>query len=157
MNSIWWFSQIWWRWPVIEWLFTDWAKPYTQTVQCTSPIQKLFHSIDCWYREGLFRISEHDRDSLRFVWVAEPFNVDSTIVHYRFTRLVFGLQPWSAILGAVISNHVQKYHDRYPELVHSLDQSLCWWLGYRCRYNRVWLVYLSCSQGIDVRRQLQSS
>ena len=24
----------------------------------------------------------------------------------------------------MISNHVQKYHDRYPELVHSLDQSL---------------------------------
>ena len=72
----------------------------------------------------MVRISEHDRDSLQFVWVADPFNVDSTIVHYRFTRLIFGLRPSPAMLGAVITNHVQRYHDRYPKLVHSLDQSL---------------------------------
>ena len=27
-------------------------------------------------------------------------------------------------MGAVIANHVQKYHARYPKLVHSLNQSL---------------------------------
>ena len=85
------------------------------SIALTADIEKAFLMV---------RISEHDRDSLRFLWLTDPFNVDSAIIHYRFTRLVFGLWPSPAILGAVIANHVQKYHAQYPKLVHSLNQSL---------------------------------
>ena len=50
----------------------------------------------------MVRISEHNCDSLRFIWVAEPLNVDSTNVSYAFTRLVYRLRPSPAILGVVI-------------------------------------------------------
>ena len=72
----------------------------------------------------MVRISEQDRDSVRFLWLVDPLKPDSEIIHHRFTRLVFGLRPSPAILGAVIANHVQKYCARYPKLVHSLNQSL---------------------------------
>jgi len=36
-------------------------------------------------------IREEDRDMLRFLWLKEPFKLDSDTVSYRFTRLVFGL------------------------------------------------------------------
>jgi len=54
-------------------------------------------------------ISREDQDILRFLWLKEPFKADSEIVSYRFTRLGFGLRPSPAILGAVITPHVQKY------------------------------------------------
>jgi len=39
----------------------------------------------------MVRISEQDRDSLQFLWFANPLKPDSAIIHYRFARLVFGL------------------------------------------------------------------
>jgi len=71
----------------------------------------------------MVRISEQDYDSLRFLWLVDPLKPDCAIIHHRFTCLVFGLRPSPAILGTVIASHVQKYHARYPKLVHSLDQS----------------------------------
>jgi len=38
-------------------------------------------------------IAEEDRDMLRFLWLKDPLKVDSEIVQFRFTRLVFGLRP----------------------------------------------------------------
>ena len=82
-------------------LFNVLVKFRSYSIALTADIEKAFLMV---------RISEHDRDSLRFLWLKDPFNVDSAIMHYRFTRLVFGLRPSPAILGAVIANHVQKYH-----------------------------------------------
>ena len=65
-----------------------------------------------------------DRDMLRFLWLKEPFNEDSEITQYRFARLVFGLRPSPAVLGAVISLHIEKYHSEYPRIVNVIDQSL---------------------------------
>ena len=49
--------------------------------------------------------SESDRDMLRFLWFKDPHREDSEVVQFRFTRLVFGLRPSPAILGAVIAHH----------------------------------------------------
>ena len=54
-------------------------------------------------------IAKEDRDKLRFLWFEDPYKVDSEVIHYRFTRLVFGLRPSPAILGAVITHHLSKY------------------------------------------------
>ena len=51
-------------------------------------------------------VAEEDRDMLRFLWMKDPLKVDSEIIQFWFTRLVFGLRPSPAILGAVISLHL---------------------------------------------------
>ena len=61
---------------------------------------------------------------LRFLWFKESTNVDSEVIHLRFMRLVFGLQPSPAILGSVISHHLSKYETQQPDLVHSISSSL---------------------------------
>ena len=69
-------------------------------------------------------VREEDRDMLRFLWLKESFKLDSEVVSYRFTRLVFGLRPSPAVLGAVIEQHVQKYRSEYPQIVDLIDHSL---------------------------------
>ena len=69
-------------------------------------------------------IKESDRDLLRFLWLKTPSTLQSEIVHLRFARLVFGLRPSPAILGAVISHHLNKYKETLPELVSKMQESL---------------------------------
>ena len=72
----------------------------------------------------MISVAEEDRDMLRFLWLREPFKEDSEIIQFRFARLVFGLRPSPAILGAVISLHIEKYRSEYPLIVNLIDQSL---------------------------------
>ena len=37
---------------------------------------------------------------------------------------MFGLRPSPAVLGAVISLHIEKYRSEYPQIVDLIDQSL---------------------------------
>jgi len=67
-------------------------------VALTADVEKAFLMIG---------IDEADRDMLRFLWPTNPFDVNSTLDHLRFTRLVFGLKPSPAILGAVILKHCE--------------------------------------------------
>ena len=60
---------------------------------------------------------------LRFLWVADPFDKNSKIIHLRFTRLVFGLRPSPAILASVIAHHIQKYSSQHPHVVKILGKS----------------------------------
>ena len=69
-------------------------------------------------------ISKLDRDALRFLWVEDPLNSASKIVHLRFTRLVFGFRSSPAVLGAVISHHLEFYKDKYPDLVQLMENCL---------------------------------
>ena len=69
-------------------------------------------------------IDEDDCDVLRFLWYQDPFNQNSEVVHLRFTRLVFGLCPSPAILGAVIAQHCEKYKNYHSNLTDKLSHSL---------------------------------
>ena len=84
-------------------------------VAVTADIEKAFLMIG---------IRESDRDLLRFLWLKTPSTPQSEIVHLRFARLVFGLRPSPAILGAVISHHLNKYKETIPELVNKMQESL---------------------------------
>ena len=50
-----------------------------------------------------------DRDVLRFLWLKDPTKLNSQILHFRFTRVVFGLRPSPAILSTVILHYLNKY------------------------------------------------
>ena len=84
-------------------------------VALTGDIEKAFLMIG---------IRESDRDMLCFVWLQDPFQETSKLLHFRFTRLVFGLRPSPAILGSVISYHLEKYCSEHPWLVDKVEQSL---------------------------------
>ena len=45
------------------------------------------------------------------------------IKYFRFNRLVFGLRPSPAVLGSVISHHLNKYSKQYTTLVQSIADS----------------------------------
>ena len=86
----------------------------SKRIALTADIEKAFLMIG---------IHESDRDVLRFLWVDDPHCKGSEIVFLRFTRLVFGLRPSPAILGAVIAHHIHKNQEKYPALAGSLEQS----------------------------------
>lgn len=65
-----------------------------------------------------------DRDVLRFLWFKDPTKLDSPILHFCFTRVVFGLRPSPAILGAVIFHHLDKYNCDNPKLVELIRTGL---------------------------------
>ena len=46
------------------------------------------------------------------------------MIHLRFTRLVFGLRPSPAVLGAVIAHHLEKHREQHPKLIQKLKSSL---------------------------------
>ena len=50
--------------------------------------------------------------------------MNSQVLHLRFCRLVFGLRPSPAILGATLTHHLDFYKERYPELVELIKNSL---------------------------------
>ena len=81
-------------------------------IAVTADIEKAFLMIS---------IHKDDWDMLRFLWLKEPTNIDSKVIHLRFTRLVFGLWP---ILGSVISHHLSEHQEQHPDLVHSIGSSL---------------------------------
>ena len=75
----------------------------------TGDIQKTFLQI---------KVNPEDRDALRLLWYE---NLDlRTVVHYRFTRMIFGSGPSSYILGATLQKHVSQYADKYPRTTDEL-------------------------------------
>ena len=83
-------------------------------------IPKLFDILIqfCWHSIALtadtekaflnIEIALSDRDMLHFLWVEDPLDTNSQVLHLQFICLVFGLQPSPAILGSVISCHLEK-------------------------------------------------
>jgi len=57
------------------------------------------------------------------LWFKNPHDADSEVVKLRFARLVFGLRPSPAVLGSVISHHLDKYQDQLRELTQSIKSS----------------------------------
>ena len=71
-------------------------------------------------------INETDRDMLRFLWLKDPDDMTSELVHLRFTRLVFGLRPSPAILVSTIRHHLdaQVSEEFKPDFIQLLKNSL---------------------------------
>ena len=68
-------------------------------------------------------IQDDQRDFPRFLWFDDPSLENPKIIHLKFTRLVFGLRPSPAILGATILHHLTLYKQSEPELAELLEQS----------------------------------
>ena len=68
-------------------------------------------------------IQDGQRDFLWFLWFDNPSLENPEIIHLKFTRLVFGLCPSPAILGATILHHLKLYKQSDPEMVELLEQS----------------------------------
>ena len=96
-------------------LFNTLIKFRTYPVALVADIEKAFLMIG---------ISNTDRNMLRFLWLEEPTNPNSKLIHLRFTRLVFELRPSPAILGAVLSHHLETHRPEEPELVELIETSL---------------------------------
>ena len=60
---------------------------------------------------------------LCFLWLKSPHDVESEVLELRFTHPVFGLRLSPAILGCMISNHLDKYQSRHPEVIQSIKNS----------------------------------
>ena len=71
----------------------------------------------------MIAIALQDRDVLRFLWFNDPCDPDSEIVRIRFAHLVFGLRPSPAILGSVISHHLDKYWCQLRKPTQSIKNS----------------------------------
>ena len=69
-------------------------------------------------------INRNDRDMLRFLWLKNPYDPRSDMFHLRFCRLMFGLRPSPAILGAVLAHHLNSSKQYDPELVELIKNSM---------------------------------
>ena len=83
-------------------------------VAVTADIEKAFLMIG---------IRPSDRDMLHFLWLKNPYNAEGDALELRFKRLVFGLCPSPAILGSVISHHLDNYQSNHPEIIPSIKKS----------------------------------
>jgi len=80
-------------------------------IAITADIEKAFFIIG---------IVPSDHDVLRFLWFQDPSKLDSPICQFCFTRVVFGLRPSPALLGAVIIHHLDKHSSVQPQLIKGL-------------------------------------
>ena len=98
-------------------LFDTLVKFRWHKIGLTADIEKAFLMVG---------INEADRDMLRFLWLKEPGELNSEIVHLRFTRLVFGLRPSPAILSSTIRHHLdsQVPEEFQTEFIEILKNSL---------------------------------
>ena len=69
-------------------------------------------------------VREEDRDALRFLWVDNIEKSVPDIQEMRFTRVVFGVSSSPFLLNATISHHLNRYRNRYPDLVDTLMHSI---------------------------------
>ena len=69
-------------------------------------------------------VCKEDRDALRFLWVEDVQKTPPVPVVMRFTRVVFGVSASPFLLNATINHHLEKYLNRYPDLINTLLQSI---------------------------------
>ena len=86
-----------------------------QRVALTEDIKKAFLVLS---------MNERDRDSLRFLWVADPHVEPPEIVTLRFTQVVFGVSSSPFLLNATINHHMETYHSVDPHFVDKFLASI---------------------------------
>jgi hypothetical protein len=87
----------------------------SQIYALVADIEKAFHMIS---------IKQEDRNALRFLWFKCKEDRLSEIMVYRFCRLVFGLKPSPAILGATIKHHLLQQSISKPKITKILEDDL---------------------------------
>ena len=75
-------------------------------IAITADIEKAYLQIN---------IDKTHRDYLRFLWFSNLSEKDSTIVKYRFTKVVFGLTSSQFLLNGTVQTHAKKYEEIDPE------------------------------------------
>ena len=71
-------------------------------------------------------MDEADQDSLRFLWVKDPFSEASTEDILRFAGVIFGTGPSPFLLGGTLQLHLKKYEEKEPEIVACIRDGLMW-------------------------------
>ena len=69
-------------------------------------------------------VDEGDRDSLRFLWVKDPFAADVQEEILRFSRVIFGAGPSPFLLGGTLAHHLEKCEKGEPEIVKAIKNGL---------------------------------
>ena len=64
-----------------------------------------------------------DRDCLRFLWVDDVSDSNSSVVVYRFCRVVFGLNASPFLLNGTIRHHLATFTEADPEFVRKMVES----------------------------------
>ena len=67
---------------------------------------------------------ENQRNMLRFLWLKDPYVLNSEVIQLRFCRLVFGLRRSPSIQGATLTHHLDAHKDSQVELVELIRKSL---------------------------------
>ena len=87
-----------------------------QQVALTGDIEKAFLMV---------AVNKLDRDSLRFLWIANPLDVENPeTITLRFARVVFGVSASPFLLNATINHHLETYRDVDPEFVDEFLSSI---------------------------------
>ena len=61
---------------------------------------------------------------LRFLWMRDPYDPRSKMIHLRFCLLMFALHPSPAVLGAVLTHHLNSKKDYDAELIELSKKSM---------------------------------
>ena len=83
------------------------------------------------YWHLMIGMNHRDRNLLYFLWLKEPgndVNVNSEVCHFQFNRMVFGSRSSPAVLGSVISYHLNKYSILNTHLWFNLLQTHSVWM-----------------------------
>ena len=67
---------------------------------------------------------EHDRDSLRFLWLENYRDINSKVIVFRFCRLPFGLNCSPFLLRGTLEHHLKQEELVDPEFVYKVLKSL---------------------------------
>ena len=69
-------------------------------------------------------VRKNDRDSLRFLWDADPTVQPPDIVTLQFTRVVVGVSSSPFLLNATINHHLETYREGDPAFVDKFLSSI---------------------------------
>ena len=58
-----------------------------------------------------------DHDVTRFLWYANPFDMNSPIIHYRFSVVLFGATCSPFLLQATLDTHLRTSSDPHKEVI----------------------------------------
>ena len=86
-----------------------------QRVALTGDIEKAFLMVS---------VNDRDRDSLRFLWSANPSVESTELITLRFTRVVFGVFASPFLLNATINHHMETYRELDPNFVDKFLSSI---------------------------------